>query len=100
MPPAQRAKQFSPFAALNGLEAALAKQERAAQPRAELSEEETQALDLRLRSLAPGDRVRLLLYAPDGYFTAEGTVAKLDEVGRRLLLTDRAVRFCDILRFL
>ena len=96
MPPAQRAKQFMPFAALTGFEDALLEQEQAVQPRRELSEEETERLDLRLRSLGPGDPVRLTLYAPDGYFTAEGTVVKIDAAAKTLLLTDRAVRFHDI----
>ena len=81
MPISQRAKQFMPFAAVTGLELALAKKERElglAPPR-ELSEESADELNAALLSLRKGDHVSLLIYEDGEYLPVTGTVTRIDE---------------------
>lgn len=53
---ALRAKQFMPFAALKGYEAALRQKERVVHPPVLLGEDAQAELDRLLRQLRPGDR--------------------------------------------
>ena len=94
---AHRAKQFIPFAAITGLEAALAQQETQIRDRRILSEEAVSAIDAALRQLCPGDRIRVRFYDAGAYETAEGTVTALTPEAGRLELDGRRIRFSDIL---
>lgn len=93
---ANRAAQFSPFAALTGYEDAVKETARLTDARAELTEEEKSALDAKLRLLAgpAGGEVSLTCFQPDGrkdggaYFTVTSAVKKIDGFAREVVLAD------------
>ena len=98
MPMADRAAQFSPFAALVGHGAAIQETARLTDRKIELTEEEKAVLDEKLCFLsATGGEAVFTYYLPDekkdggAYVTAAGSVKKLDRLGRRVILTDGAV---------
>lgn len=91
-----RAAQFAPFAALTGYEAAIAETFRLTDERMELDEYTKAALSDRLRFIADGDagqyQVSITYYRPDTrkrgghYATAAGTVRKIDEYHRIVVM--------------
>lgn len=98
MPMIDRAAQFSPFAALVGHGAAIQETARLTDKRIELTEEEKERLDERLRRLADTDQKAALTYfLPDkrkdggSYITVTGTVKKLLPLEHRVILTDGTV---------
>ncbi len=96
MPPSQRAKQFMPFAAVTGLEAALRKKERelGLTGRRELSAEEADAVNRMIPLLERGMPVRIVFYREDQeaapgageYVAAEGVIDSVDLAMRRIKL--------------
>lgn len=98
MPLADRAAQFSPFAALTGHEAAIRETARLTDRRIELDEDEKTALDRKLRliteHLAERPAVRITYFQADqrkdggSYEIAEGSLKKVDEIARMVVLTD------------
>ncbi len=108
MSPADRAAQFSPFAALTGYEETVAETARLTQSRIELGPDATQELDRALahiRQILPArPRVCLTYFQPDktksggSYRTAAGKAARLDSHQGVLMLEDgRRFFFRDIL---
>ena len=98
MPMADRAAQFSPFAALVGHGAAIEETARLTDRRIELTEEEKAVLDEKLCLLLDtGGEAVFTYYLPDerkdggSYVTAAGGIQKLDRLERRVILTDGAV---------
>ena len=94
MPMADRAAQFSPFAALVGHGAAIQETARLTDRKIELTEEEKAVLDEKLCLLLDTGREAVFTYfRPDerkdggAYVTAEGSIKKLDLPGRRVILT-------------
>lgn len=93
-----RAAQFSPFAALTGYDAAVKETARLTDQRAELDEEMKQNISERLNliqeNLAAASVVEITYFVPDerkeggAYNTAIGTVKKIDEYQRLVVLTD------------
>ena len=93
-----RAAQFSPFAALTGYDAAVKETARLTDQRAELDEEMKQniseGLNLIQENLAAASVVEITYFVPDerkeggAYNTAIGTVKKIDEYQRLVVLTD------------
>lgn len=93
-----RAAQFSPFAALTGYDAAVKETARLTDRRIELSEDMKIALNDRLQIIA--DRIKeqpevaITYFEPDkrkkggAYITANGTVKKIDEYNRTVIMTD------------
>jgi len=87
---ANRAAQFSPFAALAGYDAAVRETARHTDSRVELTGEEKQFLDAKFRLLAENIDSRpaaaFTYFLPDGrkeggtYLTVRGTVRKLDRL--------------------
>ena len=98
MPRNERAKQFMPFDGVKGLREALAEVERRhdAQPKRELSEEAAQYLDRMLRSISPGQVVRITYY--DGAQEAEciGRVVSVDPIMGYLKIGVRKYPFEDL----
>jgi hypothetical protein len=98
MPQADRAAQFSPFAALTGYDAAVKETARLTDQRIELDEDEKAALDETLRALVQRidqrPQVRLTYFRPDekkdggAYVTAAGKLKRVDALTRTLLLED------------
>ncbi len=93
-----RAAQFSPFAALSGHEAAIKETARLTDKRIELDEYSKYALNDKLQIIA--DRIEeqheiiITYFRPDekkkggAYVTASGTVKKIDEYERSVVMTD------------
>lgn len=88
MPMANRAAQFSPFAALTGYEDAVQETARLTEAQPELTEEEKAHLDAELqlleKTIGEHPNVTLTFFQPDkrkdggAYVTVKGTVKKLD----------------------
>jgi len=99
MSPAQRAKQFMPFAAVKGLEEALERKRRelARMEKIELSEEMSQALDEKLRGLAKGCRAAVTWYADGAYQTITGRLDRIEPAGHFLCIGNRRIDFEDLL---
>ena len=97
---AERAAQFSPFAALTGHDEAIRETGRVTEGKIQLAEDERATLDrgqqLILAALEQGKRppVTVTYFQPDPrkeggeYLTVTGTVKKIDAVTGRLCLTD------------
>lgn len=104
MPIANRAAQFSPFAALSGYDDQIRETARLTDGRIELSDEEKARLDRRLQmiqeqigtrpnpSASDAPTVSITFFRPDtrkaggSYVTLSGTVKKIDTYGRRIVL--------------
>lgn len=92
-----RAKQFMPFAALKGYEAALREKERFTEPRIILGEDSAEMLDRQLRRVEEGDEVRVRHYWKHRYVEVEGRVMKLMVVQRKIKLSGGIeIKFDDI----
>ncbi len=93
-----RAAQFSPFAALTGYDAAVKETARLTDRRIELSEDMKSELNDRLLFIADWieeqPEVEITYFEPDAkkkggaYITANGTVKKIDEYNRTVIMTD------------
>ena len=95
MPAAQRAAQFSPFAALTGYDAAVRETARLTDRKAELSEEAKAALDQKLRLAVEGRaEVRITYFKPDekkaggAHMTITGAVRKIDDFEQMITMRD------------
>lgn len=106
MPAAERAAQFSPFAALNGFEDAIRERGRLTDSRAELSEDAKALLDEKIKRLTqPGEEpaeAAVTCFRPDerktggAYTTVTGRVKRVDayegvlimQSGERIPLND------------
>ena len=98
MSAADRAAQFSPFAALTGYADILAETGRLTERRMELSDEEKERLDSRLRMalarFAESPVVAITYFQPDGkksggaYQTVSGVVRQIDALARSVRLSD------------
>ncbi|MCH5324844.1 MAG: YolD-like family protein [Eubacterium sp.] len=99
MPISERAKQFMPFAAVKGLEEALAAKERERTfiPRTELSDHAAERLNRRLCRLEWGDTVTVKYYRHGEYLTASGRITRLDVTYRVMMIgEDIVIDFDDI----
>ena len=104
MPMANRAAQFSPFAALSGYDDAVKETARLTDGKIELTEEEKANLDARLQLLEPGIAASFTYVQPDSrkqggaYVTASGEVKRIDGIAREIILMDgRRIPIDDIL---
>ncbi len=92
-----RAKQFAPFAALVGLDAALMSVEKVVTPRSDLSEEMKEELDRRMQKLTCGTMVKVTYYKRTEYVERMGMVAKILPEERMLRVVDEKISFDDII---
>lgn len=104
MPMANRAAQFSPFAALSGYDDAVKETARLTDAKVDLTEDEKSILDARLQRLTPGENAAITYFQPDArkqggaYLTASGEVKRIDGAAREIVLTDgRRIPIDDIL---
>ena len=93
----ERAKQFLPFSALDGLNRSLRDGNMPTDERVCLGEDAQIELDRRLHTLCPGREVCVVFYANRQYSTLNGTVMKIDLPGRSLLIDDVWVAMDDLL---
>lgn len=93
---ADRAVQFSPFAALKGYEEQIAERTCPREEKRELSEEEIELLSAGLRKLSRGTPVRIVCYRTDRYVTVDGTVSETDPIWQTLKIGKTEIPFDDI----
>lgn len=98
MPMSDRAAQFAPFAALTGYDAAIKETGRLTDDKIELEESSLNELNAKIQllreKLADAPEVTFTYFRPDdrkdggAYLTITGTVKKLDDYERLLVLQD------------
>ena len=98
MPMAERAAQFSPFAALTGFGAVTRETERQTDQMREMTENEREELDYKLGILCnfPGEKpcVAITYFVPDekkeggAYRTIRGQMRKIDSYKREIIMKD------------
>ena len=95
----ERAKQFSPFAALKGYEEAIEKKQQAKEKRAILSEYSKMLIDNKLKSLKKGDEAVLTYFDRDENVTRKlaGKIIRLEAENLRLQLGEETISFEDII---
>ncbi len=91
-----RAKQFMPFAALKGYEEALRAKEKITVPKKELSEEECEDLDFRLKSLKIGSVSSITFYNHDEYEIVTGLVSEINTDSRYIKIVNKKIPLEDI----
>lgn len=97
-----RAKQFSPFAALKGYETALRIKEKVLVPRIELSEEAQAELDRKLHMIAKDDWITVIYFhcftgSDIGeYLQITGKVSRLEPERRILQIANTIISINDI----
>lgn len=98
MPISERAKQFSPFAAVSGLDKALAETERAMMKREkrELSEDEAEKVNKILLRLKKGDMAKVEYYLNGEYLTETGIVSFIDKVNGIMRIGESVIEFDEI----
>ena len=107
MPSANRAAQFSPFAALTGYDAAIEETGRLTDERMELDEDTIDALNLKMSMLADvisdHPRVSITYFRPDerkaggAYVTVVGALKKIDDYeGVIVLMNGKKIAIEDI----
>lgn len=96
-PRASRASQFMPFAALTGYYELTRQQERIAEPKHELTDEEARRLSEAIESLQRRQIARVTYYDHDAYQTITGTVVRVDPIFRQLQIIRTTIDFDDLL---
>lgn len=93
MPAFQRAKQFMPFAAVKGLEKAIAEQDQLLNrvDEVELGEEQIQRINEELKHLAKGNMVSIRFYNDGRYQTLEGIVEQIDSAWSTIRVSKTAI---------
>lgn len=91
-----RAKQFMPFDALKGLREALIEKERILVSKKELSEEEKEELDRRLKQIQKGDMVTVEYFQYSEYSKVTGLVRRIHETSRVFEIDNATISFDDI----
>ncbi|MBR5248899.1 MAG: YolD-like family protein [Lachnospiraceae bacterium] len=96
MSPADRAKQFMPFAALKGYEEALRAKEKVVVPKMELSEEMLEDLDRKLHQIQRNDIITVVYYNGEEYVRVTGMVSRLDTDAKVLKVVNTRIPFENI----
>lgn len=91
-----RARQFSPFAALRGYYELVYERERVIEPRRPLSEEEARVLDATIADLQRGAMVRAVFYEKEAYRTIVGTVSQVDMIYHDLWIVRTRIPFASL----
>lgn len=92
----ERAKQFMPFAALRGYDAALRAKEKIVVDKAELSEEMKEELDRKLALIHKNDIITVVYYQKGEYLRLTGMVSRLDTGARLISIVNKKICFEDI----
>ncbi len=91
-----RAKQFMPFDALKGFREAVAEKERIIVPKRDLSEEQKQELNWKLRQIRKEDIITVEYFQNREYVQVTGMVTRIDEASRTLEIVNTRIAFVDI----
>ena len=99
MSPSQRAKQFMPFAAVKGLEEAIAREEQNLKrgERPEFGEEKVNVVNAILGRLRKGMKIVILFYSCGQCQQVKGQVERIDLALRELAVNGIRIGFDDIL---
>lgn len=99
MPASQRAKQFMPFAAVKGLEEAIAREEqdKKRRERPEFGEEKVDAVNAILCRLRKGTNILIRFYSCGRCMEVNGQVDRIDKAVRELAVDGIHISFDDIL---
>ncbi len=96
----ERAKQFLPFDALNGLQEALRKQEKDIEyeEKIDLTDESLEELERQFNKIRKGDNVTIKYYRINRYIEFTGIITKIDYNKKRIQLNNlEEINICDIL---
>ena len=98
MPISERAKQFSPFSPLSGLEAALTEKEKSAVPERTLSDDAIAQISETLAKLNPGDLVTVFFYDKHELIYTQITdrVRGIDIFSETLTVGDAKIQFAEL----
>lgn len=96
MPISERAKQFLPFAAVKGLPEALAKKEKVAALKVEMTEELAIELDEKIQRAQLGATVSVTYFFIDQYIQLTGQLVKLDSIYRTIQIDETIIEIDDI----
>lgn len=91
-----RAKQFMPFDALKGFREAVAEKERIIVPKRDLSEEQKEELDRKLRQVRLKDIITVEFFQNREYVRVTGMVSRVDETSKTLVIVHHKISFEDI----
>ena len=91
-----RAKQFMPFAALKGYEAALRAKEKIVVPKMELSEEKKEELNRKMQQIHKNDMITVVYFSKGEYLQMEGLVSRVDITAKVLKVVNTRIAFSDI----
>ncbi len=92
----ERAKQFAPFAALKGFEEALRKKEKIVVPKAELSVDKQEIMNLTLQQIEKGDIVTCVYYFDEEYIEFTGVLVKVDIDERYIQIVNNKIPLDDL----
>ena len=90
-----RAKIFSPFSPLKGLEEAYREKEKIIQPKAELLTDREEEINFKLGKIQTGDTVKITHYANGNYQTKTGRVSAVLPQ-KRIIIIGTPINFSDI----
>ncbi len=97
MPLNQRAKIFTPFAALKGFEKLIALEEERMEEMPELSQDQYDRLNETVRMLCVDDLLTLRYYENGHIRTLTGRLKKLDRQRRFLIVDEKKIAFEDLM---
>lgn len=92
-----RAKQFMPFDALKGFREAITEKERIIVPKRDLSEEQKEELDRKLRQVQKKDIITVEFFQNREYVQLTGMVSRVDVTSRILGIVNTKIAFNDII---
>ena len=93
-----RAKQFLPFEALNGLNKALREKEKILVEKKDLSEEIKEELSRKINSLELGDKIKVVHYKNKQYKIDYGILNQIDRVQRLIIIDNIKISVENIFR--
>lgn len=91
-----RAKQFAPYEALGSCEHILSRAGYRRNARREVSSERAEEIDEVLRTLTPGELLRIVYYDGEDYVCVRGQASRLDTIEGTLSLGGKTVALADI----
>ncbi len=93
---AERARQFQPFDALEGIKFMYETSEKTVEEKRELSEERAAALNAAIAELEKGSLVRATYYDTDGYTDKEGILTEVNADSRYIKIVREKIAFDDL----